>query len=65
MNTQKQRKQIFMLALAIMLVIGSYWIPLSPHAPMRNRELPTMVAQSAPVESGIFARSLVQAWPFW
>jgi len=65
MNIQIERKQIIMLVLSIMLAVGSYWIPLSPSASMRNPKLPEMVAQSAPVESKIFAREPATAWRFW
>lgn len=44
MNTQIQRKQMVMLVLSSMLAIGSYWIPLSPGALMRNPDLSKRVA---------------------
>ncbi len=65
MNTQIQRKQMVMLVLSSMLAIGSYWIPLSPGALMRNPELlSNRVAQSIPVESGILARKPATARRF-
>ena len=64
MNTQIQQKQIVTLVLSIVLAVGSYWIPLRPNTPMLNLELPEMVAQSTPVESGILLHKPVKAWWF-
>lgn len=64
MNTQIQRKQMVMLVLSSMLAIGSYWIPLSPGALMRNPELSKRVARFTPVESGILARKPATARRF-
>lgn len=64
MATQIQPKQIITLVLSIMLAIGSCWIPLSPNALIRNPESSKRVAQSTPVELGIFARNPVKARRF-
>lgn len=64
MNAQIQRKQIVTLVLSIVLAGGSYWIPLRPHTPMLNLELPEIVTQSTPVESGILVHKPVKAWWF-
>lgn len=64
MNMQIQPKQLVTLGLALMLAIGSYWIPLTPGVLMPNPNSPEQLTHSTPVESGIFVHEPAKVWQF-
>jgi len=66
MNMQLHRKQVFMLVLAMLLAIASYWIPL-PQRPVSSEEgqkLSDPVKNVSFVEQAIFARESATQWRF-
>jgi hypothetical protein len=66
MNMQLHRKQVFMLVLAMLLAIASYWIPL-PQRPVSSDEgqkLSDPVKNASFVEQVIFARESATQWRF-
>lgn len=63
MNTPIQPKQIVTLVLAMLLAIGSYWIPPPPSILMPSPDSPELLTHFIPVESGILNRALLKVWP--
>ncbi len=64
MDTKIQPKQMIVLVFSSILAIGSYWIPLSPRALVRNPELSKKLMQSMPMKSEILARKPVMTRRF-
>ncbi len=54
MKMQIQLKQLVTLGLALLLAVGSYWIPLTPSTLILNLNSLRQLTHSPPVKSGIF-----------
>jgi hypothetical protein len=63
MDTPIQPKQIVTLGVALLLAVGSYWIPPPPSILIPSPESPELLMHSIPVELEIFNRTLVKVWP--
>lgn len=66
MNIPIQRKQIFILALALALAVASYWIP-TPQRTSSMKSTPgasDSIKQIKPLDSIAFSREPVTTWRF-